>query len=290
MHGQNPRTRRDRLLRPSLAASLALGLGVLGGCSDTTVDAPDTFDYVALGDSFTAAGLPPASGTCRRSGQNYPHLLVSENPSFVLVDVSCGGASTTNMLQTQDVEGDVQPPQLDAISDDTDLVTVGLGGNDFDVISKFLFQCIDVAGEDRDGDPCRTRNDGLVERRMGRIRDNLAAVLEEIGDRAPEARVLMVGYPRLVPEDGECPRQVPLASGDVDYVRDMMALLVEAQEGAAEDAGVDYVDVYGPSEGHDMCSEDPWVNDVTDGPKGAYPFHPMPAHQRAVTDLIMEML
>jgi len=39
-----------------------------------------------------------------------------------------------------------------------------------------------------------------------------------------------------------------------------------------------------------MCSDEPWVNDVTDGPEGAYPFHPMPAHQRAVTDLIMEML
>ena len=145
MHGQNPRTRRDGFRHLGLVACLVLGLGALSGCSDT-VEAPDTFDYVALGDSFTAAGLPPASGTCRRSGRNYPHLLVSENPQFVLVDVSCGGASTANMLETQDVEGDVQPPQLDAISDDTDLVTVGLGGNDFDVISKFLFQCIDLAG------------------------------------------------------------------------------------------------------------------------------------------------
>ena len=287
MHGRIPRTRRDS--RHLLPVCMMLGLGVLSGCSDT-VDAPDTFEYVALGDSFTAAGLPPASGTCRRSGQNYPHLLVSQNPQYVLVDVSCGGASSANMLETQQVEGDVQPPQLDAISDDTDLVTVGLGGNDFDVISKFLFQCIELAGEDPTGDPCRTRNDGSVEGRMDKIRDNLAEVLEEVGDRAPDARVLMVGYPRLVPDEGECPRQVPLASGDVDYVREMLSLLVEAQEGAADDAGVEYVDVYGPSKGHDMCSKHPWVNDVSDGPKGAYPFHPMPAHQRAVTDLIMEML
>ena len=41
---------------------------------------------------------------------------------------------------------------------------------------------------------------------MDKIRDNLAEVLEEVGDRAPDARVIMVGYPRLVPDQGECPR------------------------------------------------------------------------------------
>jgi hypothetical protein len=125
---------------------------------------------------------------------------------------------------------------------------------------------------------------------MGAIRDNLAEVLEEAKERAPEARVIFVGYPRLLPDDGTCPKRVPVADGDADYVREMLGLLVAAQKGAAKDAGVEYVDVYTPSKGHDICSDDPWVNDVTDGPQGSYNFHPMPAHQKAVADLIEEML
>jgi hypothetical protein len=104
------------------------------------------------------------------------------------------------------------------------------------------------------------------------------------------ARVVMVGYPRLLPDEGECRKRVPVADGDVDYVRTMMALLVAAQEGAAADAGVEYVDVWSASEGHDVCSDEPWINDVKDGPDGAHEFHPMPEHQRAVADLILETL
>jgi hypothetical protein len=70
----------------------------------------------------------------------------------------------------------------------------------------------------------------------------------------------------------------------------MMGLLVRAQHEAAEAAGVEYVDLYTPSEGHDICSDAPWVNDATDGPQGAYNFHPMPALQRAIAHRVLEML
>lgn len=70
----------------------------------------------------------------------------------------------------------------------------------------------------------------------------------------------------------------------------MTARLVEAVSDAATEADVEYVDVWTPSEGHDICSDDPWVNDVTDGPEGAYNLHPFPAHQAAVADLILDIL
>jgi hypothetical protein len=114
--------------------------------------------------------------------------------------------------------------------------------------------------------------------------------MEEVKRKAPEARVFFVGYPRLLPDQGSCPKKVPVARGDVDYVRSMHALLVRAQRAAARDAGAEFVDLYTPSEGHDICSDEPWINDYTDGPEGAYNFHPMPALQRAITDLILERL
>lgn len=291
MHGENSRSRRDGFRLLCVAAVLACAGSAVTACDETAGAPPETFEYVALGDSFTATGLPRAEGDCKRSTQNYPHLVAAAHPEMTLSDVSCGGASTEDMLGSQEFRGAVQRPQFDALDEDTDLVTVSLGGNDFDVYWGFLYRCVQVASlPARNDAPCRSTNDGRIERKMGAIRANLAEVLEEAADRAPDARVLFVGYPRLLPDSGSCPKRVPVASGDVDYVREMSELLVEAQRGAAEDAGAEYVDVYSHSLGHDICSDDPWVNDATDGPQGSYNFHPMPAHQKAVADLIEEML
>jgi hypothetical protein len=294
VHGENPRA-RSRDLRRHLPAVLAVvaivASAVLVGCDDEDPRAADdAVDYVALGDSFTATGLPVAEGECKRSTQNYPHLIAEADPEIRLVDVSCGGASTADMRHSQEFRGSVQPPQFDALDRTVDLVTVSLGGNDYDVYWNYLYRCVQLAATDPDGHPCRTADGGRIAGRMGSIRDNLTAVLEEVAERAPEARVIVVGYPRLLPDSGSCPRRVPVAKGDVDYVRDMHALLVRAQRDAAKAAGAEFVDVYTPSKGHDICSADPWVNDVTDGPRGSYNFHPMPAHQRAVAELVLQML
>lgn len=294
MRGEDARTRAHgvrRFLLTALMAGLAVALAaLLTGCDDASGSGDDTFEYVALGDSFTATGLPESSGACQRSTQNYPQLIAHEHPDWVLVDVSCGGASSADMVGSQEVNDTVQPPQFDALGEDTDLVTVSLGGNDFDVYWAFLYRCTQLATQDPDGDPCRRHNGGAVEGHMDEIRAGLVEVLEGIAGRAPDARVLFVGYPRLLPDKGSCPGRVPVAAGDVDYVREMHALLVQAQADAAAAAGVEYVDLYTPSRGHDICSRKPWINDWTDGPEGAYNFHPMPAHQRAVADLVLEML
>ncbi len=292
MHGEISRSRRIRFGRLCRSATLALVAVALTGCDDNATDGPsDTFEYVALGDSFTATGLPKAEWPCKRSTQNYPQLVAKAHADWDLVDSSCGGASSEDMRESQEVRETVQRPQFEALHEGTDLVTVSLGGNDFDVYWGFLYRCVQLAGfEDRNDHPCRTANAGRIERKMDQIRANLGEVLEEAAERAPEARVLFVGYPRLLPDEGSCPKRVPVADGDVAYVREMLELLVAAQKGAAEDAGAQYVDVYTPSTGHDICSDDPWVNDATDGPQGSYNFHPLPAHQRAVADLIEEIL
>ena len=79
-------------------------------------------------------------------------------------------------------------------------------------------------------------------------------------DRAPDADVYVVGYPRLLPETGSC-AAAGLTAGDAAWARGIEALLNRSVRAAAEDVGATYVDLYPASRGHDICAgRDAWVN------------------------------
>ena len=60
---------------------------------------------------------------------------------------------------------------------------------------------------------------------------------------------------------------------------------------SAKKARVKYVDVLGPSRGHDICAgEDAWINGANTDLMRALAFHPFAAEQQAVADLIMQKL
>ena len=84
--------------------------------------------YVALGSSYAAGpGIPTQSGgICTRSSHNYPSLVAAKL-QLSLVDVSCSGATTANVLTTS---LGPNPPQIDAVTSDASLVTFTVGGND----------------------------------------------------------------------------------------------------------------------------------------------------------------
>lgn len=275
-------------------ALLLLVATTLVACGDDPgKDADDATRYVAMGDSFTAAPFLPESSTdgCFRSDSNYPHLVAEGRDDLELLDVSCGGATTADVLQSQKTQdGAFHPPQIDALSAGTDLVTVGLGANDSDLAWAALYQCVRLAAKDDAGAPCDRANSDLTAR-IEQVRKSVAEILDDIVRRAPDARVLLVGYPRLLPETGGCPDVLPVATGDQDFIRRMAAMLDEAMGAAAEAAEVEYVDVYAASEGHDMCSDDPWVNGAEADPDTeAAAYHPQPAHQQAVADLVLDAL
>jgi lysophospholipase L1-like esterase len=279
-----------------LAAALALGaVAMVAGCRDE----PDSHrgdSYVALGDSYTSgAGLPrndPASAFCQRSALNYPHL-VAKALDARLTDVSCGGAGTMHATTPQSMgDGTFAPPQLDALGRSTDLVTVGLGYNDFNWYFDLLYGCSSAAPTDPTGHPCQNlRASGEdPEVTTTKIGDQVEATLEAVHDKAPSADVLLVGYPQLVPEKGTCP-QLALAKGDYPYVRKMLELLDDNLRRAAEDGDATYVDVYSASKGHDICAgHAAWVNGINAQPGVAAPYHPFARGQRAVADLVLDAL
>jgi len=293
------RSRYRLRVRSALPLLLVAAL-IASSCQSTGDghDAPAIDHYVALGDSFTSgAGLPQTrrdAGLCDQSSLNYPHL-VAKAVGAQLTDVSCGGATTENGTQPQP-RGDGSapwPPQLDAVTEAADLVTVGLGGNDFSWYLGVMFSCTSAAGLDPNGNPCEQQGTSPasdITALPAQIGTRVEALLTEAHRRAPDARVLLVGYPQLVPAHGTCP-ELPLATGDYPFVRAQWAALDDAMRRAAAAAGATFVDVLGPSEGHDICAgADAWVNGATTVPGVAASYHPLAAGQAAVAELVQRAL
>jgi lysophospholipase L1-like esterase len=266
--------RRSRSTARLAGALLAL---LAAGCSGTADDVaptvpaahpsvPSVHSYVALGDSFTAAPLVPTTDVadgCFRSSSNYPALLAARLQAK-LTDVSCSGADTSDITAPQRMiygtEPSTVPPQLRAVRPGTDLVTIGIGGNDESLFSTLVRGCTSVA--DQPGAPCTA----LLRSAYG----DPATVLQEIGARvtrvlravhraAPDARLVLVGYPRLVDPGHPC-NAIPIAAGDLPLVARLESRLNQTLAGAASRAHADYVDLRALSEGHEICSDDPWVN------------------------------
>ena len=130
---------------------------------------------------------------------------------------------------------------------------------------------------------------GSVEATFRHIRANLAEVVAGVRQRSPQARIVVVGYPQIVPASGTCDL-LPLATGDYPVARAVNEGLAEAVRQGAEDADAEYVDLWGPSEGHDICSADPWINGRVTSASTALAYHPFAVEQRAVADLLLTLV
>lgn len=248
----------------------------------TPTPAPAAYShYVALGDSFTAGpGIPPQVGAegCGRSSRNYPSLLAERLDVESFTDVSCNGADTTHLRGAQRTGDGRVAPQLGALTRDTDLVTLGIGGNDFAVFGQLVTLCPLVRGADPAGAPCRElfgqdEGDALLDS-VPRLRGRLVRAVSDIIRRAPGADVVLVGYPRIVPARGACPGQLPFAERDYRYADRIERALNATLRRAAESQGAVYVDTFGPSRGHDVCAgRRAWVNGRAGGPTAAA-YHP----------------
>ncbi|WP_309648687.1 SGNH/GDSL hydrolase family protein [Nocardioides sp.] len=265
--------------------------------TEDTGEAPAENLYVALGDSFVSAPLVPTtdmSTGCLRSTNNYPQQVVSELDDYDLVDVSCSGATSTSMIGVQ-ITGDTQQlPQFDSLTPDADLVTLGIGGNDFNLFSGLMFTCLQAAQQDPQGSPCKDANtaggrDKLLESAR-KIQDRVEAITLGIQDRAPDARVIVVNYPQFVPSQGTCPDRLPLATGDYPYALSINKALSDAVSAGGEAAGAEVIDAYTASKGHDICSDEPWVNGIETQANAALALHPFLAEQTAVAEMILEIL
>jgi hypothetical protein len=244
-------------MRRTLAAALAVVVltgGALAAAQPAQAAGP--LRYVALGDSYSAASgvLPPdhtAPVACLRSSRNYPHVIAAEIGA-ALTDVTCGAAQTKDFASAQ-YPGIA--PQLNAVRSDTQLVTMTIGGNDNNTFITSVLACgaagVSTLGQ---GSPCKdTHGSTFTTDIRTKTYPALVQALRGVRAKAPRARVAILGYPWILPAQTGCFDRMPVAEGDVPYLRDIQSTLNDAIRRAAGATGATYVDLAEVSEGHDAC-------------------------------------
>ena len=264
--------------------------------SSASADATTIRSYVALGDSYTAAPyvyLTDVANGCLRSNGNYPALLAEQLGIAKHVDVSCSGATSEDLAGRQNTfRQQTVAPQLAAVGRDTDLVTLGIGGNDFGLFGSLVGTC-PISGPQggifapRDGVRC-----GQVELRRAsddvrRIGSLITRDLRAVHRKAPDAIVVLVGYPRILDPSRSCPKVLPVARRDAIALDAVTRSLSQQMKAAADRTQSVFVDLYAASKGHDACAgKQAWVNGVRTDTGRAAALHPFAEEQRAAADLI----
>ncbi|MDG4863300.1 SGNH/GDSL hydrolase family protein [Streptomyces sp. T-3] len=239
------------------AAALA-GLALATGT--TPAAATDRQVYVALGDSMASGPLiPTPTGplACGRSTNNYPHELAARLNVATFRDVTCSGADTKDMTEPQKlslggIPAGEAPPQFNALSADTTLVTLTIGGNDAGLVG-IAQSCMTL---DPTATPCKEKyTEGGVDQvaqRVDAVAPKLAAVLDGIRAKAPHARVVVAGYGLYIKPGGCWPYQ-PVLGVDADYLQAAVDRLNGVMRTQSAAHGAEFVDLATPSKGHDAC-------------------------------------
>lgn len=241
-----------------------------------------SYKWAALGDSYTAGlfvgdpqpplGSPDRDG-CDRTTNAYPDLVERElnadppGRTVQLTDVSCSGATIENIADSsQQPVSPVDPPkggwakvapQIERAGLDktTDVVTIGVGGNTLG-FAEILARCF---ADGLVGKSCQNHFEYEIGQRYARVLTEYEAMLEAVHDAAPNAKVITVGYPSVLPQNpgdctwGDLTELGTISKDDIDWLWGVHANLNEIIKSVTEEYGDHFVDLAASSAGHDAC-------------------------------------
>lgn len=214
--------------------------------------------YVSMGSSYAAGpGVgtrDAASGECGRSLSNYARTVAARH-RLQLVDVACSGATTANIL---DHGQHGFPAQIEAVTPDTTLVSILIGGNDVAYVGDlFGFTCRAAGKAD-----CKVTQDAELARRLAALPAALDRVVDAVRSRAPRARIVLVGYLPGLSDDGAACPALPLAPADARRMRDTERRLAGVFEQTAARKRVALVRAAALGAGHEICTADNYLTGV----------------------------
>lgn len=241
--------------------------------------------YVALGDSFAAVGslselqVPP-SPLCGQAKDNYAHA-VAQKLGLQLTDATCGWATTEDywIPQLHPLPGTAFAAQRDAVTPDTDLVTLTFGGND-NLADKYISACMTgfVTGI---GPTCRELISVPTSVAISSVGQKVQAVIADVQKRAPHAKVMVAGYYELASANLECAQNIPQRAEDRQFLADFIAQLNTQLKQAADATGATFVAA--PANGQ-MCTDSTSLIGLDEN---AIPFHPTGIGQNRMADAII---
>lgn len=212
--------------------------------------------YVAIGDSYAAGvGAGATEDGCGRTTAGYP-LAVSRAVGRELRYEACPGATAVEATRIQ----------VDAVGADTMLVTITAGGNDL----GFSDVLTEVAKPAWLGD-----SDPVLDETQRRAESTLPGVLSPlyaaVRDRAPLARVVVLGYPRLF-SGSDCNLVTFFTDDEIARMNAIADRAAEVMSEVCERSEVEFVDVRNEFAGHGTCGGKEWIHGAS------YPleesFHP----------------
>ncbi|ALG08788.1 SGNH/GDSL hydrolase family protein [Kibdelosporangium phytohabitans] len=214
--------------------------------------------YTALGDSYSSGTgsrtYYPDSGSCLRSQYAYP-VLVAQRLGSALTFAACSGARIA----------DVQNNQLGSLNSGTAHVTVSAGGNDAG-FSSVITQC---------AKPWPYTCTSEINAANATIRDAIPGRLDSlynaIKTRAPNAKVVVVGYPRIFNGE-ECNALARISPGEQAELNKSADLLAGVISARAAAHGFAFADPRPAFTGHAVCDDAEWLNGLSNPVSESY--HP----------------
>ncbi|MFE5512654.1 MULTISPECIES: SGNH/GDSL hydrolase family protein [unclassified Streptomyces] len=247
--------------RSGLLTLLLLTAATVGLVQPASATAAAGARYVALGDSYSsgvgAGSYLSDSGSCQRSSKAYPSLWAAANAPASFAFTACSGATT----------GTVKSGQLAPLNSSTTLVSVTAGGNDVG-FANVMQTCV-LQSEAT----CVNAVNNAIAQVNGTLPGSLSSLYGAIRSRAPQARVVVLGYPRFYQLNGSCiaglseTERTAINRGS-DALNSMLAK-------QAANAGFTYSSVVDEFTGHEICSGNAWLHSVTVPVSNSY--HPTAA-------------
>lgn len=234
-------------LRSLLCAAVTVAAVAASAFVASPASAASSVQYVALGDSYSAGvGAGSNSGSCDRSPNAYSQLWTNANAPSSFTFVACSGATTSDVISSQ----------LSALSSSTTLVSITIGGNDVG-FADVMEDCV-LDSEST----CVSDIDNAESEMTSTLPTSLNTLYADIRAHAPNARVVVLGYPRFYDLNqssgciGLSTAKRTAINGAADELDSVIASAVSRQSNFV------FGDVRSAFSANEICDSNPWLHSV----------------------------
>ncbi|MFI6583016.1 hypothetical protein [Embleya sp. NPDC050493] len=265
-----------------------------------------------LGDSYTSgegAGdyLPESNAdhgesgwnACRRSKNAWSRKVTlpgstaslgslsdSWSPTAELGFVACSGARTGNVEDAafdpkEQAFGEGQFKEMNQIrsgvlTQDTTLVMLTLGGNNGGGFAEAMRACAGPGQNCNEDSSFMPTYKGIIDNQMI---PSLRGILTQIKTAAPNAQIVLMGYPELLSRTEKCAGSFYYMMPEVHALAELVNYANGKQQALVDDLKINspmkiaYANPVDAFVGHSGCDDPEWINKVVIGPNGDGDFH-----------------